>query len=1518
MQKSHAANRSIGINVGSSSVKVVQLEGEKILFSAAVPHDGEFAETAVRILDEMGSAEGVSSLVTGTEGRFLFKLKNTVEPVCVEAALQGLAEKRAASRNPEAQVKPDAVVSLGGEDLVVYTLEDGVRIVTSFSGSKCASGTGEFFKQQLGRMDMTLDQVAGVSHECKVMPLSARCSVFMKSDCTHRLNKGEATKHDIVVSMSDVMAGKVADFLRRAKIYTGQVLLTGGVTQNPHMLRSLREKIPEIEFIIPEIAPFFEAYGAARLARESGSAMPPADDLLLPHRVKFDRYGSLKPQLDRVTYLDSPRGTVKPGGEYVLGVDGGSTTTKACLIDMEEKTIVAEHYGRTHGDPVAALKECLREIDKQVRAVIGDAPIMISTAATTGSSREILGVFLESQAVYNEIIAHAVGTTHFDPEVDTIFEIGGQDAKYVYIKNQVPIDYAMNEACSAGTGSFLEESASGDLNIKHAHEIGPVALDAAAPLKFGEHCSAFINSDIRNAIQQGAGKADITAGIVTSIVSNYLNRVVGNRSIGKKIVLQGGVAKNSAVAPAFALLLDKEILVPPNPELMGAYGVGLLALQKLDEGLLDKKVYRIDEILNTEIVYEREFTCKVCDNYCPIRILNINGHKYKFGGRCNLYTNSRKKKNFRDADVHNYVQRRMDLMFDEMAPPSVSAQAAGAAAGAQAADAAVTATAASARDITVGIPRSFSVYTMYPLYSWFFHELGIRTVLSQEIAAEGIARVESTYCFPAEIAHGAVQDIMDQGADYIFLPHYRDMPSYESDVHANFCPITQGLPYYIKKAFPELTEEKLLQPVVSFKYGRKKAESYFVEMAARIGIDEAEAARAFDVAYQKQDEYFLKAQEMGRTAVEEARKAERPVIALLGRPYNAFTKDANMGIPKKFTSRGFTIIPFDIMPFEGEGIFPNMYWYYGQQDMKAAQFLKNEDNIYVTFITNFSCAPDSFMLHYLKWIMGTKPFLILELDSHSADAGVDTRVEAFLDIIEGYRSKLGDLREDRYDNGLRFVNTGDENIYIKDEHRNRDIPIRNNPKVKLLVSNMGDLAARMVAEVIQSTGVNAIALPPADHQTLQIARSHASGKECVPSHLVLGGALKFLASEEYRKDETYLLFVPITTGPCRTGQYFVFYENLFRDLRIENVVVITLSADNSYTELGPKFSRHTWWAMVISDYMKDIENTLRACAVDPDAAMVDFHRHWNDLARIARTDVTKAPELLRTISEELKQVPLKQKMIDSPRALIVGEIYVRRDDFAVDELIELFSRKGIIGKVSGTTEWIHYLDFVRRYDLRKRYKLVPLWRRWFSAPARGLIKLRLERAWKHWVEKQVKNALSSCELIPPTPHNMDRIMQNTEQHFLSHELNSEIAISSGVAATAMESGYSGVVNISPFACLIGRVIEGIYTPWARDRKYPIISVEVDGNLLPAGIKSKLDIFMLNVLRFRQNPDLSELVEEPDYDEAPAANMVEVGLPGAGVSVASTDVVHGGTAIERSEHEQQKKQIRELQKEGAGR
>ncbi|MDR1073872.1 MAG: acyl-CoA dehydratase activase [Treponema sp.] len=1430
--------QSLGINIGSTSLKMVLYDGKNVTWSAAVPHDGDVSAAAQNLFREGGIQEGIPALVTGNEGRFMFDAAGTLEPLCVEAALHAL------------DLKADAVVSMGGEDLIVYSLDSDGKIINNFSGNKCASGTGEFLKQQLARMDMTLDDIDKVSDAAKVYTLSTRCSVFMKSDCTHRLNKREATKDDIVLSLSDVMATKVIDFLKRAKITSGRVALTGGITLNRHIVRFIKEKAPHIEFVIPDAAPVFEALGAAALAPSSGSRLPPVEKLLKSHAVRFGALNALKDWAQRVRVFEKPDGKVQKGRTYLLGVDGGSTTTKACLVDTETDEIVASHYGRTHGDPVKALKECLAIIQEKIIADTGGKEIDIRLVSTTGSSREILGVFLETPGVYNEIIAHSVGTTYFDPEVETIFEIGGQDAKYVLLKNGVPIDYAMNEACSAGTGSFLEESASGDLNIRDARDIGPVALNADAPCKFGEHCSAFINSDIRKAVQQGASKENITAGIVCSIVANYLNRVVGNRTIGKKIFLQGGVAKNPAVPQAFAMLLDKEILVPPSPELMGCFGVALLAKRKNAEGLLSETSVDIDDLLAREIIYERIFTCQACDNRCPIQVLKVNGHPYMFGGRCNKYTNMRKA--VKDAPVFDYVEKRQKMLFETFAAPVWSE-------GAE----------APKRNYTVGVPRCFSVHSLYPFYSWFFYELGIKTFLSTEVAHEGVARAESTYCFPAEIAHGAVQDCLDKGADFVLLPHFRDMPSYEEHVHANFCPITQSLPYYIEKAFPDVDKKKWLPVVVSFKFGEGKALELFTLMAEKLGASVEEITAAFNTALAKQNEYFAACEKLGKEALEDARKADRPVIALLGRPYNAFTVEANMGIPRKFTTRGYSIVPFDILPFKDERIFPNMYWYYGQQDVKSANFLKKEDNIYITYITNFSCAPDSFILHYLKWAMGQKPFLVLELDSHSADAGVDTRVEAFLDIIDGYRSKKSDLEAGRYSNGWRFVSeklpNGEFDLRVDNEMTGEKRRIRGDKRIKILLSNMGLISTEYMAAAIRSLGFDAEAMPVATSKTIQIARAHASGKECVPSHLVLGSALQFINSPRYRKDELYLIFVPITTGPCRTGQYFVYYENLFRDMRLENVVVFTLSADNSYTELGPAFAREMWKGLLIADYLKDIQTALQATAEDPKQAMKDFEASWRRVMKAVEFNPKGLWKELKRVAQDTQRIPLKRTIAQCPKVMIVGEIYVRRDDFAVGELIDLMSERGIVVKVASISEWIHYLDFVREYSFKKLIKLQPKGKRLFSKPWMDLKKLELEEWWKKSIEDKVLKILEPTGLVAHSPHDMREIMEKSQEHFVNLELNSEIAVSSGVAATAMQmkDGFSGIVNISPFACLIGRVIEGLFTPWARERNYPILSVEVDGNLLPPNIVNKLNIFMVNVLRFKGNDDLSGLVDAPE-------------------------------------------------------
>ncbi|MDY0000141.1 MAG: acyl-CoA dehydratase activase, partial [Polyangia bacterium] len=853
-------DKTIGIDIGSTTLKICALEPHGGPRHEVLTHDGDLPGTLARLMERLGpeATREARGIVTGTEGRCRVALPEIIAAVAIEAGLEALG------------LRPRAVVSMGGEDLVVYVLNDKGRIVNTYSGNKCASGTGEFFRQQLGRMNLHLEDIDEVCEGAKAYRLSSRCSVFMKSDCTHRLNKGEATKGDIALSLSKVMADKVKEFLTKAKLKDCQVMLVGGVTRNRHLVSFVREARADIDFLVPEEAPYFEAFGAAHLARQKGGPVPSGELVHEGAALPFKTFPPLSDSTDRVVYAPSRRAAFDPGAEYVLGVDGGSTTTKVALVNARSLEVVAEHYGRTHGDPVAALKLCLGEVKRQ----LGGSRPRISLVATTGSSRELLGVFCETAGVYNEIIAHTVGTTYFQSAVDTIFEIGGQDAKYVYIANGVPIDYAMNEACSAGTGSFLEESASGDLSIHTAPEIGPIALRARAPLKFGEHCSAFINSDIRKAIGQGACREDIVAGLVFSIVANYLNRVVGNRAVGEHIVLQGGVAKNPAVPLAFAQMTGKTITVPPDPELMGCFGVARLCLQKHAEGLLEKGDFDLDALIEKEILYKGEFTCKACENRCSIRRLEVGGRGYPFGGRCSLYTNQRKKRKIRAAEAVDYTEERSRMLFEEFAPPPGGFVA--------------------RSPHLVGIPMAFSVHSLWPFYSWYFHALGVRTLISTKILPEGIARQESNYCFPAEIAHGAIQDVLDQGVDFIFLPHFRDMPSLE-EVHACVCPLTQGLPYFSRHAFG-LRDEQMLRPLVSFGRGYDSSRGAFEAMAEQLGFTRAEGGRAYDLGIMQYQRFLVAYRELGRKVLREVEEnPDRVFVALLGRPYNAFTRDANMG-----------------------------------------------------------------------------------------------------------------------------------------------------------------------------------------------------------------------------------------------------------------------------------------------------------------------------------------------------------------------------------------------------------------------------------------------------------------------------------------------------------------------------------------------------------------------------------------------------------------------------------------------
>ena len=535
-----------------------------------------------------------------------------------------------------------------------------------------------------------------------------------------------------------------------------------------------------------------------------------------------------------------------PGDVCILGLDVGSTTTKAVLLRTSDNAILASVYLRTDGDPVGASRRCYDSILEQVKQQIDPAQLSIIGLGVCGSGRQIAGLHALTDGVINEIIAHATAAIYFDPKVDTIFEIGGQDAKYTYITNAVPSDYAMNEACSAGTGSFLEESAYETLGVE-MEKIGDIALRGESPPNFNDQCAAFISSDIKNAIHEGLQHQDIVAGLVYSICMNYSNRVKGNRPVGEKVFMQGGVCYNKAVPLAMASLVGKPIVVPPEPGLMGAFGVALEVKNRIDAGLLATADFDLQILANRAVEYGKSFVCKggkeKCDRRCEIAMITVEGKKYPFGGACNRYYNLRHNVSYDIANL-DLVKIRQKLIFEKYGASSPSQS-----------------------DIkqqgTIGFNRSFLTNTYYPLYSNFFAELGYEIILPAEPAQEGIEQRNAPFCYPAELAHGFFYSLIESGTslDYIFLPHFKAVPGdKDSDAHSQsqVCPLVQGETFYLQTTFRNRLDRlaqsgtTVLSPLIDLSGGLENARAPLIQTAVQMGFKRKTAEAAFAKALQKQ------------------------------------------------------------------------------------------------------------------------------------------------------------------------------------------------------------------------------------------------------------------------------------------------------------------------------------------------------------------------------------------------------------------------------------------------------------------------------------------------------------------------------------------------------------------------------------------------------------------------------------------------------------------------------------------
>ncbi|MFW6066284.1 MAG: acyl-CoA dehydratase activase [Planctomycetota bacterium] len=984
---------------------------------------------ATELLDEIISAVGAENVsgvcLTGSGSRLVAgKLGADVvnEFKALAAGVSG------------AGIDARTVFEMGGEASKYLRLEhhdDGsCGIVDYATNGDCAAGTGSFLDQQAGRLQFKVEDIGPASLSAdRAAQIAGRCSVFAKSDMIHAQQKGYGPR-EVLRGLCDAVARNFRSAVVRSHTVEPPVALVGGVAANEAVVRSMLDafELDESQIFVPEGFAHLPAIGAA----VNASRVADAADLSQMSKLRSasDTAGEKFPTtaplgMDNVILL---RDRVQDfedvfDGELIdayLGLDVGSVSTNLVVID-ETGQVITEIYTRTQGRPIEVVSESL----KQIRDEWGDR-LNIRGVGTTGSGRELIGILVGADTINDEITAHKTGATFIGHKMldgrvpDTIFEIGGQDSKYISLQDGVVVDFTMNDACAAGTGSFLEERAE-ELGISIKGEFADQALSSERPIRLGERCTVFMERDVNSYLQKGAETDDLVAGLAYSVVYNYINRVVRGRKIGESIYFQGGTAYNDAVAAAFAAVCGKEIIVPPHNGVMGAIGAALLARGKMNAELTPEEVAagageggnegtylaEADRVPQTRVSqfrgYDlsrvnytlREFTCKACSNNCQIQEFTVEGEKTYWGDKCSSRYRQQAKSARRPV-IDDLLSLRTELLHDASNLPEPPADAP-----------------------TVGIPMCMFAYDQLPFWRTLLTHCGLKVELSEttnnKLIGLGGETAVAEPCFPIIVAHGHIRRLCErEDIDKVLVPNIVSVETQWTETESHLCPWHQTLPFVTRRAPGiEPHADTMLSPTVHFREGRKFATREFQEFFGKeLNVPKRIVARAVERAYEAQANFRRKLLAAGREALEKLDRSGEMGIVLVGRPYNIHDAGVNLSVGFKLRKTyGVNVIPMDFLdtePVDIRDINENMYWTLGERILSAAKIVGQRDNLHIIHITNFKCGPDSFVKHFIRRASNGKPFLSIQFDAHSNDAGIMTRCEAYLDskgILRLWRSQ---------------------------------------------------------------------------------------------------------------------------------------------------------------------------------------------------------------------------------------------------------------------------------------------------------------------------------------------------------------------------------------------------------------------------------------------------------------------------------------------------------------------------------
>jgi predicted nucleotide-binding protein (sugar kinase/HSP70/actin superfamily) len=928
--------------------------------------------------------------------------------------------------------------------------------------------------------------------------------------------------------------------------------------------------------------------------------------------------------------------------------------------------------------------------------------------------------------------------------------------------------------------------------------------------------------DVRNLLSKNASKIEVCAAVLSSVARNYLNRVVGNRQLSPdKIFFQGATARNKGLVAAFEQLLDREIVVSPFCHVMGALGVALLARQELLESKSPSRFIGLDfQYQKVSLTFS---TCDLCQNHCTITTARIGedanpAHMPSWGYMCGREPEDTRLKVNHHYDLFRFRSRQLRTT-SPIDPTVVS------------------------RPEVIGLPLLLTNYAYLPLWQDFFQRLGFRIRLSpatnEDVRKSCANLVSADFCFPVKIAHGHVARLLEEdGVDWIFLPHLISNQHAQSASNSYFCPYVQAFPSVISASAMLSPAEvgRCLSPVIDFQWPAARICGTLYENLRRFGVSREQITTSYAAARQSRIEFQKRCQAEGERLLQTLETENRDALVIIGRPYNVNDPGLNLGLPQKIADKGITVIPMDMLPLDPSDIppeFHNMYWNYGQAILAALRFVQRHPRLHAVYFTNFNCGPDSFLLSYAEFIMNGKPLLILELDEHGADAGYMTRIEAFLDVIRPRRPAYPPAH-------LHIPAAGTAEI----------------KKRKLWIPNLHPMGARLFAAAFRGRGYRAEVLAQANATTLELGKSCGRGSECFPTILTIGEFIHAVRQSGDEPDQ-HALFMATAAGPCRFGQYATLHRMILDQHGYRDIPILSPASMNSYQGLDQNLRFLIYQCILMGDILYKCACAIRPYEEEKGLTDIILEKSTRDIEEA----VTRGENLRNAMQRAISRFQsIRRRQQVKPLVGIVGEIYVRCNPFANEEVVQQIELAGGEAWLSPVSEWMIYIMNLHRWNAT----------RWglknFIRQIPGILKnsylLREERQFT-----QLAHGILAERAEP----SMAAILR-AGQPYVPREFLGEAILTVGRAIEFVRQGAAMVVNCSPFGCMPGTITTAIFQKLQQEMGVPLVSLFYDGN---GHTNEKLATYLGNIQGIRPNERVktsrnSAALRQVNRDRRPAA------------------------------------------------